>query len=182
MSLKSKITDTLAQLLGGVKSTVDETRTSLADLKAQRQAIAIAMPPQAEAEAFVDRFVDEVAAKRPFEPSWLASPNAQTFGLMQTLLESDRQLGQAPLFFMLMGDTIRAALKAEVAKFYQGKTPGLSAAERAAKLDQLDAEIFEREVEEEKLISEAEDAGLQVDRRPDADPVAVLGLLRRKAA
>jgi hypothetical protein len=53
---------------------------------------------------------------------------------------------------------------------------GLDAAARKAEHDRLAREMLALEREEENVIASAEDAGLSMARRPDADPRAVLGL------
>ncbi|MER8844032.1 MULTISPECIES: hypothetical protein [Mesorhizobium] len=52
--------------------------------------------------------------------------------------------------------------------------PGYTDAERAAKLDAIDAELLDLELVEESLIRNAEQAGFEVLRRHDANPAAVL--------
>lgn len=57
------------------------------------------------------------------------------------------------------------------------ETPaGLPAAERAARVAELESKILRLEREEEAAIRDAEVAGVVIERRPDADPAAVLGL------
>ena len=52
----------------------------------------------------------------------------------------------------------------------------MTAAERAEREAELLAEILAAERGEERAIEQASDAGLGIDRRPDADPRAVLGI------
>ena len=47
-------------------------------------------------------------------------------------------------------------------------------AERRERVAALDSEIHELEIQEEALVSEAEEVGLEIDRRVDADPRIVL--------
>ncbi len=51
---------------------------------------------------------------------------------------------------------------------------GIPAAERAARLAEIDATLFEFELDEERLIVEAEARGEHIERRADANPAAVL--------
>ncbi|MHC2415869.1 hypothetical protein ACVJGC_008460 [Bradyrhizobium diazoefficiens] len=60
----------------------------------------------------------------------------------------------------------------------------LSAEQKAKRLREIKDLLYEREAEEEALISLAEEQGQTVDRRPTADPRAILGIVvdRRRAA
>lgn len=60
----------------------------------------------------------------------------------------------------------------------RGEAPGLTDAERAAKLGEIEQKLLGIEREEESLIEQAGAAGLTVQRRRDADPLVVLGLDR----
>ena len=51
-----------------------------------------------------------------------------------------------------------------------------SAAERAERIPELERRAFVLEWEEESLVEQALDAGLEVHRRVDANPFAVLGV------
>ncbi|WP_165967362.1 hypothetical protein [Luteimonas aestuarii] len=54
---------------------------------------------------------------------------------------------------------------------------GPAQGERAERIEALTAELREAEIEEEALITQAEVSGLNVHRRPDADPAIILGEL-----
>lgn len=53
----------------------------------------------------------------------------------------------------------------------------LSAEQKAKRLREIKDLLYERETEEEALISLAEEQGQTIDRRPTADPRAILGLV-----
>lgn len=55
-----------------------------------------------------------------------------------------------------------------------GTSDGLSAADRARRIEQMTRQLLELELAEEAIIRKAEDAGIDVLRRMDADPRAVL--------
>ena len=72
-------------------------------------------------------------------------------------------------------DLVRDCLVRRLEAAYEGTDARpLSADERAKALARLDGEIFDAELAEERLIREAERAGLSVLRRADADPRALL--------
>jgi hypothetical protein len=54
---------------------------------------------------------------------------------------------------------------------------GISAAERAGRIAALERQAFAFELEEESLVEQAIDAGIEVHRRIDASPFAVLGIV-----
>ena len=67
-------------------------------------------------------------------------------------------------------------MQRRVAQHLEGQPAGVGQAERVKGLAELDARIFDLEVREEEMIVEAEEAGFDVERRPDADPSVVLGI------
>jgi len=76
----------------------------------------------------------------------------------------------------LLKNHIMADLEAEIARIAEAMPQPLSDAEQSRKLSALRASIRALEREEEGLIEAEEAAGNHVDRRPDADPVAVLNI------
>lgn len=76
-----------------------------------------------------------------------------------------------PVLLALLGtDAVLAALDRHVA----AQPEGLDASTRAARLAELRAALFDAELAEEAAIVAAEAEGLDVQRRADADPAAVL--------
>ena len=71
---------------------------------------------------------------------------------------------------------IREQVVRKLTSFYANKTP-MSAADRDAELEKIDGELFQLGVAEESLLRDAEQLGLRVWRRPDADPRATLARL-----
>jgi hypothetical protein len=65
------------------------------------------------------------------------------------------------------------AMKSEVKRLGAGQ-PSITEADRAIKLEALDMKILDAGLAEEGLIRSAETAGIQIPRRVDADPLAVL--------
>lgn len=76
----------------------------------------------------------------------------------------------------LLGPQLRAALIAELEARYAGSPPGLAADERQRRLAELDSEIARLETLEERAIQAASEGGMEVARRPDASPAALLGI------
>ena len=83
----------------------------------------------------------------------------------------------APVAHMLAAvapELLRGALLEAVGRSYGKSPPGLPAAERAAALAEIDRELREVELGEERLIRALEAEGLEIDRRADANPALVL--------
>lgn len=88
----------------------------------------------------------------------------------QAVVSVDTELG--PLLAWLMGDAMVARLHAAIdGADYR---PGPPMAERPARIAALKDEMLKLEQREEAIICQAEELGISIPRRPDADPVAVL--------
>lgn len=77
-----------------------------------------------------------------------------------------------PLFAWLMCDVLIARMHAEIDQL--GYVAGPPVAERPARRRALREELRKLEISEEKLIVAAEEAGMFIPRRVDADPAVVL--------
>jgi len=84
--------------------------------------------------------------------------------------------GPAMLAWMFR-DQLKAAARAEIEARHKPER-ALTNVERIQKLDALKAELMDLERREESLIELCEAAGFNIARRPDASPLAVLGLAR----
>ena len=76
----------------------------------------------------------------------------------------------------VFGDSIKAALLARFDALVDDAPEGLAVGERRKRLTELDGKLYELERAEEDVIEQLEDQGVDVQRRPDADPRAALGL------
>jgi len=92
------------------------------------------------------------------------------------------------LAFVVGRSRLREALVADAKAYITAQGGGLSAVDRTAALEEIDAELLELEVAEERAIRAAEEAGYEgLDRREDAAPEVVLArdpstLLEKAAA
>ena len=75
-----------------------------------------------------------------------------------------------------LGSEIIADIRDEMARIADDYPQPLADGERQARLAKLKADIRALERQEEAVIEAEEMAGNHIDRRPDADPVAVLGI------
>lgn len=173
MSAIRKIADALTgagKAAGDVRKAVEKLRSDRLSLLDEREAIEGMATPRDEALAALDAGLDNLADKavealsiasltRPARaPSFAPSvPEGDLFGL---LIAANRE-------------AVREIIVDRLDEFYSAH-PSMSAADKADAIAKIDAEIFERELAEEAAIRAAEQAGLAIERREDADPRAVL--------
>lgn len=167
--------DKTKSALAGVRSVfaafsqgLEDIRSQIEDLKAERDTIE-RMP------------VDEATAHRRAE-MWVSSAvtNAMKSAHSPLRFVADPSRWRLPSFDVLAetmiayrGDALASAMKQEISEIYQSEK-GLTDAERADRLADLDHSLLSAELSEEALIREAEASGIAVSRRADADPRAVL--------
>lgn len=150
----------------GIRARVTEAKVVLAELAA--------MPvPQAEAEAALDAALARLS-ERGAEALTITS-------LTRPRLHPDfaPELSHFDVVALLIGlnaQAVRKVVGAKLKAFYAGRAI-LAPAERDARAKKVGAELLELELAEEAAIRKAEQAGLPVDRRADADPRATLALI-----
>jgi hypothetical protein len=158
---------------------VEEIRQAIADLRNERQKIASAPVPAAEATVLFMQMLDrwEAGGRNRFigiEPIVQAATSGQ---VPQIEIHQSATVGHVlGLLVPLLRPQLEAALTAAVEGHYQTVPPGLPAAERTLRLAEIDQELLRLECLEEEAIEAAATGGLHVDRRPDASPAAVLGV------
>jgi hypothetical protein len=85
-------------------------------------------------------------------------------------------LGQAITAFIawLSPDELRKKLHAEIRSHYEDCPAAINDAARLARKDKLRKDLFQHEIDEEKLIMAAAADGLQFDRRSNVNPAALI--------
>jgi hypothetical protein len=160
---------------------VDALRADRARLNAERRDLERAPLPREEAEAELEARIATAGARVELDAAPLAWPSSDPARHDRNLIRPATPmttLGPDGLTFAalckLTPDAVRAAAAAALDALYAAHAPGLPAADRAAALAALDRQLGETELSEERCIRAAEDAGLSVARRADADPELVL--------
>jgi len=160
---------------------IAEIRERRLALVAEREHVAAAPMPPADAAPAIEAWLDETAAafdvsfRSMLHPDWKASP-----GLSFPRQHGGVGLDAAPAVRQLLGLVVltnRDAVRDMVARSLEDAAEGketISNADRARRLAAIDAEVTAVERVEETLIREAETAGLPVLRREDARPEVVL--------
>lgn len=166
----------------GIQKKLDALREQLLELKAERSQLEAAPVPRAEALEKLHTWLETERTRfhrgfnvRPFLD---AKSDSTRFHLVLPKLtdgvtEADLICSAvATLGADALETVLTERLDAELAK----QPPGLPQAERVKRLAAIDAELVQLERGEEQLIRESETAGLEIDRRSDADVRVVLGL------
>ena len=159
-------------------SEIQETSERLAKLRAEivqlgeeRAKIEGASVPRDEALDLIERTISHNASRVGSTYGFLLRPGTSPADLD---LVPNGQVASA--FCSFLPDLVREKLIAEVDRNLAERPSGLPTEERPAALAEIDAAIRKLGVEEEQIITEAEAAGIELDRREDADPAIVLGV------
>lgn len=154
---------------------IEAIRVRIGELRQERESVAVLPMSLDEARALLAGYLDQ--SEQAFGDRYLQHfLSGLTRGKPGTLTPDPLVLGPDHIAAAIVG-LLRPAIEASLTQaleHYCERNPGLSAAERADRLAQIDGEIARLEREEESLIRAGETAGLIINRRPDASPAAVL--------
>lgn len=153
-----------------------EVRVPLAAKKAERAALDLAPCSHAESRAVLSAWCEAQAAAGDEQVSYRVAGVAYGGALMDLLRVRPSPGGMVDLAPVLASVLGAEALTAALWRHLAGSENGPTADERAQRTANLDAEIFELELQDETLVLASETAGRPIPRRPDADPRAVIGL------
>ncbi len=156
--------------MSATQKQLDAIRDKIATLAAQRDEIADAAIPRADAEARFDHLISRV---KDDAIMGLGPGNLRDGGSER---EFSEWLARPGFLCEVFGDSIKAALLARFDALVDDAPAGLPAVERRKRLTELDGKLYELERAEEDVIEQLEDQGVDVQRRPDASPAAALGL------
>jgi hypothetical protein len=167
---------------------IDRVRKEQQELRAELHAIRSAPHLSADAKKRVRAEIEALAARGApnifktiefDEPIDWPKVKAETTVYPQPGQPSPALMVRAPdalaVLAWLMREPLIAAIEAELTRAADDDA-ALSDSERARREAETLADLFALEVEEEKFIAQAHDAGADILRRPTADPRAVLGI------
>ncbi len=170
------------------RESVENVRQQIADTQQQITDLNDLPLAPDEAEAFALNWIDAQAQSVEFQKTVEAlaegsMPNIWT-NMFLTGIESVSHEGEgfgprtlrgqlAPLLCCLFGDAVKDKLLPLV-RVHAEEAGGISTEDKAKQLKSLNAKLVKLEVKEEKLITEAEQAGIWIDRRSDCRPEIVL--------
>ncbi len=152
-----------------------EMREQIAELQAERTEVQSALVPRDEALSLLERTIGHYSALAPHHPEALLRPGASPTELFMILKASPNDF--ASYFCSIVPDLVRSRFTEAIDELLEQRPPGLPVDERPAAIAKLDAAIRELELTEESLIADAGDAGIELDRRGDADPAVVLDVV-----
>lgn len=151
-----------------VRDQIIATGNDLAQLRATPE-------PQASAETALDREIaNHMAAAQ-------AALSREVAGLSGIARRPVMNLDPSPeealsLQIALNPQGFRKLIAAELAEFYKGRE-AMPRDQRDARIKEIEAELLALETTEEGMIRQAEAAGIEILRRANADPRAVLALI-----
>lgn len=164
------------------RQAVQDVRQQITETRRERDALATAPLTRDEVAARVDTWLDEQArrARLDLTAADFAHPGRSAGRPFQIPVRGGDQRGAdlGPVLAALFRDRIKDALLDAL----PADDKAVAMADRPGKLAELDARVRELEAEEERLIEEAEAAGLEIARRPDASPEAILAVEWPEAA
>lgn len=149
---------------------IDALRSEIADLQAKRHAAETAPLAAAQASQRLAGLINQGAQRYVARGSFMAfaSPTIQP-------APGDLIPGTDEGLFDFLCAAIGDRIIEQLATLLEERcAEGLSAVERSKRLAAIDVELLKLGRSEEKLISDAERAGITIIRRSDADPAIVL--------
>lgn len=153
------------------RKAVDELRALRVRLLDERDAVEARPGPLEEAQDAAAQAVLR-EAERALDDVSLAPLMRPADGRKPRLDLSERQI--AALAFACCTEGVADLIGAKIAQRYASGPEPMAPADKAAELDRIDGELLAVELAEEGAIRELEAAGFEVQRRPDADPRALL--------
>ena len=157
-----------------LRQALADQRSRIAELKAEIEEVERAPFDAAEAGRRVDEKVGVLATVAPDRLS-LASLVSDG----EAHLSYDAHMHDILALLAVVNPTgLAAGLRRLCAEHVQIHGPGLSPATKASRIQAAKTVLSQLELEEEALIREADAAGLQFARRPDANVAGILGLDR----
>jgi hypothetical protein len=152
-----------------------EIRTQIAEVKSSLARLQTASLPMADIESRVSDTVDHWASK--FDADYLGRNFASPSGII-TPDEIERACaGEAAKGAIFAAWADPAGLKAkliEAARPYAAGKDGVKQDDRPAYQRKMESTLYDLEVAEEALVTALEAEGIEIYRRPDADPAIIL--------
>lgn len=156
-----------------LQAVLGEVRGRIGAIKAEIDRLKLSPLSRAECEATLRQHLDQMAKRQVGKLSRFAWPRDPLHVPHLSFEDSAELLAAAcpdGLVSFAMAACDREAERA-------GGWSKLDAEQRAAKLEALEVQLLGLEAEEESIIAAAEELGIAMDRRPDASPAVVLGLV-----
>lgn len=145
---------------------IEALRIKISVAKEDRSAIERLPVAKVDAEARVDAWLETIIKAD------LMQDLARRF--VQPIYREPKAIDQASIVVAVIHDRVRDAVMKAVTDTYSNGHSGISRQDRDRALAEADERMLQMELAEEAIIRAAEAAGLDVLRRADANPTAVL--------
>jgi hypothetical protein len=164
------------------RQAVQNVRQQITETRRERDALAVAPLTKAEAADRIQAWLDAEAkrARLDLVAGEFAAPGRGPGHPFRVPVRAGEQRSAdlGPVLAALFSDQVKAAILDAL----PADADAIPMADRPGHLAELDARVRELEAEEERLIEEAEAAGVEITRRPDASPEAILAVEWPEAA
>lgn len=154
----------------GLVNALDNLRDRIVVLADEQQAVEAWPVPYEEAVASLEKWIDSIDFRNFIPVATFTSGSEREW---PRLSDSAAGLMAMALLTASARGKVRDTLAAELRIYYEGRASG-TASDRARRLREIEGELAELERQEEKIIREAEAAGLPILRRENASPAVVL--------
>jgi len=180
--------EALAAMREGIASELDRLRGEIASRQDELESVDEGAVPKVEYAARVAAWVDDLAGQfqrsAEYQVSALRLPNPRprdvellrvpVRGAVGQSPEAVAEVDVGPLLAFLLGDAIKTKLAAviEASAYIQGPPSG----ERDRMRAEIEEELTRLEIQEERLVCQAEELGVHIARRAGVRPEIVLSL------
>jgi len=182
-TMKSHVLLKVGSARGSIPEQVASIRDEVAGLAEERERVSSAPKHSSEVKAMARRQLLALAERGRPDLTALLHGNGQlsftrqteTRWLNERPVTVDGDIDVSALMAWLDHDLLAARLEAEIDAQTNDEF-ALAAADRTARLAEIDADILSLERQEEVMIEAAEKSGQDIPRRPEASPLAILSV------
>jgi hypothetical protein len=168
----SKFKDLFKDEAAKVSASLSQVRDQIAAKRKERDELAAAPLARSDIEMRIDSWLDQEAEKSFFatHAREFATPGPREGSPLRLNLVY-KHIDMGPMLVSLFREKIRQAILDHLPE-----DDGVPMADRPSRLARIENDIFRLEVHEEQLIEEAAEAGIELERRVDASPEAILSV------
>ncbi|MEN9925751.1 MAG: hypothetical protein RL268_1877 [Pseudomonadota bacterium] len=161
MTVIDKLFKRARETVSDFRAEVAAVQEKIAQLQEEREAVENMLVPFEDATQSLDRWLDEVEQRGLLPLGGFTSGNS---GDWPRFSERTADAYLSSLIAGAMREPIRQYLLDQIADRYEGRVSG-TREEKARRLDEIDTQIFQLCVREERLIREAQSFGMEIVRR-----------------
>ena len=165
--------------IGTLRGAIDEIRSRISGLKDSRVQVEQSSISKAEAMDRLDAWLADLREQGRVSTHCLMSrersmPTIIHDANVSELRRTVDMRGTSATLVFLFHDAVRKTLAAELEALYADEPEAIASSTYGQRLSDLDRDLLALEMEEERLVRYAENAGVVIHRRPDADPRVLL--------